>query len=49
MVLTPAPDQAALAYKLEAYSQVVGGDSWDRGAEMVAQFAADAKRFAKDA
>ncbi len=46
MVLTPAPDCAALAAKVEAYATVVGGDSWDRGEEMQRQIAADARFLA---
>lgn len=49
LMLAPAPDAAGLAYKMAAYANVVGGDAWDRGAEMVAQLAQDARNLAGEA
>jgi hypothetical protein len=49
LILAPAPDAAGLAFKMQVYADVVGGDAWDRGAEMVAQLAEDARNLAGEA
>ena len=49
LTLFPAPDTAALAFKLKAYRDVIGGDSWTRSAELIAQLAADAARLTGEA
>lgn len=47
LLLTPAPNSAALAYKLELWVQVVGSDCWTNGADLMKQIAADSRRFAE--
>ena len=49
LILFPAPNCKALAFKLRAYDAVIGGDSWTRGSELVAQLAADAAWLAGEA
>ncbi len=45
MMLHPAPDPSALAYKLTTQSAFLQGDNWHKGAEIAAQLAADGKRL----
>lgn len=47
LLLTPAPNSAALAYKLELWVHVVGSDCWTNGADLMKQIAADSRRFAE--
>lgn len=46
MMLHPAPNGKALAFKTEAFTELTDGDAWDGGREMLDQLTADAKRLA---
>lgn len=46
MMLAPAPNAAALAYKLAEFRKITGGDSWHTGEAILAQIEADARRLA---
>jgi len=47
LMLHPAPDHAALAYKLAVHSSFLQGDNWHKGAEIAEQLADDAARLQK--
>ncbi|PIW55241.1 MAG: hypothetical protein COW16_07140 [Sphingomonadales bacterium CG12_big_fil_rev_8_21_14_0_65_65_10] len=46
MMLEPAPNAAALAFKLRAFNEMQAFDGWDNGGTIAAQLSADADRFA---
>ena len=46
LMLTPAPNRKALAFKTSALSTFLGGDEWHNSAQIIEQIAADAARLA---
>lgn len=49
LMLAPAPNRKALAYKLAAWRDMVGGDAWHSGDKIAQRLADDAARLADDA
>lgn len=45
LMLEPAPDSEALAYKTAEYAEFIGGECWHRARDVLEQIAADAKRL----